>query len=381
MKTSVTSLYLKGDASPLHPYLQSWRSLSEHAADANPFYQPEAFAAAIKHLTPNIEVHVVLVWGYSTTGEELIGFFPLAPRSGGVPTSQRHLELYTHRHCYVGVPLVHARYNDHAVEAFAEYCVNSPLIHSVRGVMIPRQSSFLSSLTRCVDSERLPMLVEPLGARPVLTTGLSFHEHAHSVMSAKRRSKTRRICRRLRELGKVRFTRFDAERDDPEAWSRDFLQLEHCGWKGAGGKSLVSNPSQASFFREMHQGVYTQGLTDIYRMTVDDEPVAMNYQLRSYGDSTFGFKMAHNPKFARFSPGYLLTLGMTEDVLDRRNDVRWFDSCVYEPNTMFHSLWSERVDMVRIRFGDRAVVTRLGFTASTLLRRLERGRGRSNSKR
>ena len=55
----------------------------------------------------------------------------------------------------------------------------------------------------------------------------------------------------------------------------------------------------------------------------------------------WSFKIAHDPDYARFSPGVMIELELTRLTLDEKRFTR-VDSCAQEDHPMIDKLWAER---------------------------------------
>src|SRR2546430_598242 len=108
MPTSTLSATVERTPAALERHLDAWDALVAHAAEPNPFYEPQALLSAWRHLAPD-GLFVVLVWAqHPLPGQPpyLAGLFPLVrqPRFKGVPLPV--LGTWKHLYSYLGTPLV-----------------------------------------------------------------------------------------------------------------------------------------------------------------------------------------------------------------------------------------------------------------------------------
>ena len=101
----------------------------------------------------------------------------------------------------------------------------------------------------------------------------------------------------------------------------------------------------------------------INRLLVDGRAIAATVALRS-GHGAWFWKIAYNEDFARFSPGVMLSVELTGELLDDTTMLR-ADSCATANHPMIDHLWRERLSLA-----DRLIGVR-GDTAFVAARRLE----------
>jgi hypothetical protein len=84
---------------------------------------------------------------------------------------------------------------------------------------------------------------------------------------------------------------------------------------------------------------------------LNGEPIALKVNLLS-GRGSFGFKIAYDEQYARFSPGVQLELENVR-VFHEETDLDWMDSCAVANHFMINRLWKHRrtIDHVLISTG------------------------------
>ena len=121
-----------------------------------------------------------------------------------------------------------------------------------------------------------------------------------------------------------------------------FLALEASGWKGNRGTALLCDPSLATFARAMVRHIARRGRCRIDALELDGKPVAMGIVL-SAGCKSFYWKTCYDEAYARFSPGVLFSLEMTQSVFE--SGAEMIDSCAIEGHPMIDHLWREREEI------------------------------------
>jgi hypothetical protein len=131
----------------------------------------------------------------------------------------------------------------------------------------------------------------------------------------------------------------------------DFLDLEARGWKGKAGTAVAHHRDIRQFVETAIANLAAEGKVRIDRMLLDGLPVAATITLRS-GDEAWFWKIAYDERFARFSPGVMLTIALTEQLLEDPGIART-DSCAAAGHPMIDHIWRERLALT-----DRLIAVR-----------------------
>ena len=110
-------------------------------------------------------------------------------------------------------------------------------------------------------------------------------------------------------------------------------------------------------------GLAAEGKVAVNRIFIDGRAIAVTITLRS-ADTAWFWKIVYDENFARYSPGVVLTLAVTEDLVEDTSLVRT-DSCATANHPMIDHIWRERLALC-----DRLIAVRpqISFTS---VRRLE----------
>jgi Acetyltransferase (GNAT) domain len=98
-------------------------------------------------------------------------------------------------------------------------------------------------------------------------------------------------------------------------------------------------------------GLAAEGKVWLNRILVDGTAIAAAIVLRS-GRQAWFWKIAYDEGFARFSPGVMLSVALTDELLEEPT-VERIDSCATADHPMIDHLWRER-----LATGDRLVAVR-----------------------
>jgi CelD/BcsL family acetyltransferase involved in cellulose biosynthesis len=364
----------------LQPIAEAWRDLAVHAAEPNVFYEP-AFALAAAPILGS-DVVVGLVWSDSLP-RQLVGFFPVRidRRRYGVPIPV--LTGWTHRYAPLGTPLVRRDMAEPVIAAWLDHVARDP---SLPGLMLLR---FLSedgpvahALHGVLTRHHRAAASFDRHQRALLAPETDRAGYIEAAVAPKKRKELRRQWRRLSEAGAVRWTQSTA--GDIAAALQDFLALEAGGWKGRAGTAVARHQDLQQFLTRAVLRLGAEGKATVYRLWVDERPVAAIILLGS-GNTSWCWKTAYDETFAQYSPGVLLTLAATEALL-ADPAVAFADSCAAGGHPMIDHLWRERLTVTDQLFSLRneaefsyglavrlEALRRTAFNAAKALRDLLRG--------
>jgi hypothetical protein len=126
---------------------------------------------------------------------------------------------------------------------------------------------------------------------------------------------------------------------DPTA-PREFLALEATGWKGREGTAMACDPAHAEWFERACASMLATGRLQMLALESDASTIAMKCDFLA-GEGAFCFKIAHDERYARHSPGVLLEVD-TVHHFHEQGRLGWMDSCADPANAMINGLWPDR---------------------------------------
>lgn len=344
----------------LLPIAREWRDLAARALEPNVFYEP-SFALAAAPVFAR-DAGAVLVWSQANP-RRLVGFFPARIERRRYGVNLPILVGLTHPYGPLGVPLVEREGAEPIVAAWlAHLAADESLPGLVLLPYLPADGPFAAALAAILRRAQMPAadfnrhqraLLAPSGER-LLYLEYSIGQHQHKEL--------RRHWRRLCETGAVLFT---AATEPPAvaAAMEDFFALEAGGWKGRAGTAAAEHRELRRFIRSAVSGLAAEGKVSIDRILVDGQAIAATIILRS-GRSAWFWKIAFDETFARFSPGVMLSVVLTDDLLEDPSIART-DSCAIANHPMINHVWRERLALC-----DRLVAVR-PQARFALVRRLE----------
>jgi CelD/BcsL family acetyltransferase involved in cellulose biosynthesis len=319
-----------------------WDELAAAAVEPNVFYERWNLAPALAEFAKDEHVELLLVYRAGRrrdTTPRLCGLFPLVRRRcERLPVSS--WTLWDHGYCYLRTPLIRAGHEREVLHAALDWIEGQPRRPAVLNwPMIDGGGDFAQAL------------VDVLGARCPVHSAVERHNRAQlqrspgwngdvdSLMSSHHRRELRRQRRRLAELGQVelRSLRHESEL----AWWRDsFLRLESQGWKGREQTALAESTSSRAYFEQIIAAAFARGQLQMLGLFLNNEPIALKVNLLS-GRGSYGFKIAYDEQYARFSPGVQLELENVR-LFYEESGLDWMDSCAVANHFMINRLWKHR---------------------------------------
>ena len=333
----------QADLRMLLGYQDAWARLAANALDPNIFLDPAFALPLVQHIGPSQRPLFILVWQESDTTSfgRLVGLLPLAKR---IVPGDRVARGFAHEQICLGQPLLDRDLADEAWATMRDWLGAGQTRLALRLRRVPRDGLFFRRM------------IEPtLG-----TTGHILGEHRRACLlardpaavasvasfrSAKRRKESRRLRRRLSDLGERTYASAVTPTEIKHATER-FLALEFNSWKGKRGNALLEDAGLATFTRSMTRLMAEDGKCRIDSLEIDGRPVAMGIVVTAHGRAHF-WKTAFNERFATLSPGVQLTLELTETQLADPG-VLMTDSCAAPDHPMIDRLWPDRMSLVDI---------------------------------
>jgi CelD/BcsL family acetyltransferase involved in cellulose biosynthesis len=348
----------------LRTIVSELRELAARTLEPNIFYEPDFVLEAA-----NVFGHdagAVLVWS-GTSPRKLLGFFParIEPQRYGL--SLPVLVGWTHPYAPLGTPLVERDAAEQVIAAWlAHISENTDLPGLVFLPFVQPSSPFAAELHTILRRGRIPSADLNVRQRAMLAPRGDRLIYVERTLGANRQNKMRRMVRRLADAGALLFTTVT----EPEAVARaidDFCELEARGWKGEAGTAVLHHDDIRRFMKNAMSRLAEQGKVSVSRILIDGRSIASAVTLRS-GNTAWFWKIAYDESYEQYSPGVVLTLAVTEDLVEDTTLLRT-DSCAIPNHPMIDHIWRERLGLC-----DRLIGVR-SDAAFAAARRLERLRG------
>lgn len=250
------------------------------------------------------------------------------------------------------MPLVERDAAEPVIAAWLAHIATDPKLPGLLLLpFLPEDGPFAAALVTILRRARMPAADFNRHRRALLAPSAGERSrYAERALSPRRLKELRRIGRRLSELGAVLFT---AATEFPAVTAAldDFFALEASGWKGRAGTAAAHHAALRQFMQQALHGMAAEGKVAINRILIDGAAIAATITLRS-GDHGWFWKIAHDEYFARFSPGVMLTIAVTEDLAED-SSLACTDSCATANHPMIDHIWRQRLPLCDLMIGVR----------------------------
>ena len=338
----------------------AWAALADRALEPNPFFRPEFVLAAARGASPTTLARV-------RQGERWIACVPLgaARRWRRVPLPC--LAPWRPDYAFLATPLVDRDAVVPATQALARLLTRRARVAAVVLDPLPVDGPVGGALDRALRAAGHSPITYAAYERAVLRRRPTPTYLDESLSTAGRKQLRKRRRGLARELGGDVTV---VDRSGDPAAPAEFLAMELASWKGEAGTALASDPADAAFFAQMCAAMASQGRLHVLTLEAAGTTVAMQVNLFD-GDAAFGFKVAYDARFGRFSPGTLLEVEAIERFHER--GIELVDSCAAADNALMNRLWPDRRAMRTVLIPTRAPGARLlgpALAAEAAARRL-----------
>lgn len=299
----------------------AWSDLGRRVPEPNPFATPEFVLPAARWLTPEQPPWIALIERHGDAAHELIGAGCFTAQRPDLFVPAPHLRSYQTVHTFRSGMLCAAGESSVVAESLIRFlATKGKHWHAITFQNLRADCPVLRSLqdqhmqTRWFERHRFQ--------RPFMhvSTGMDYEDR----LRASERKDLHRRQRRLEERGNIHFRMLQGDAADASA-IHTHLQLEHAGWKGKAGTSMLSSPAQSRFFLEMMERFRSTGGAVIAETLCDGDVIASTSNLL-LGDTLNGFKTGWDPGYAAMSPGRLNELHLFRQLQASWPCVTTFDS-------------------------------------------------------
>ena len=126
-------------------------------------------------------------------------------------------------------------------------------------------------------------------------------------LDGRNRSIRKSIRRKVDALNKAGELRFEVVRPETETGLlQRYLEVERRSWKPAAGLGAGKTSGHISFYRDVIERFAAWGGVKFAFLYLDEVPIAATFGL-TWHDRFYSLHIAHDERYARFSPGYVLT--------------------------------------------------------------------------
>jgi len=335
------------DAACTPAFLAAWRTLSERARIANPFWDPDFCLPAIAVLAPG----AIQLATLSDSGGALKALAPFS-LNRTMMLGPKVAMLWTHDYIPLTSPLI-----DPDDDTAFETLISGIALASASPVIATHLKDY-SRLGK-ISKNRLLSLIISEHSRAAIKSSQSGEEYRRTALSRQRRQGLERRLRRLKErtahLGALEIelcTQPKAIAAELEA----FLRLENASWKGQHKTALLSNANHAALARDAITRLAARNMASIATMKAGETLVA-SLLLCHLDRKVFSWKIAFDETYREYSPGAQLMARFMDSILNGQDHFE-LDSCTAPDNTIANALWGNREIIKTVIFASPQQSTR-----------------------
>lgn len=312
-------------------------ALTARALAPNVFYEP-AFVAAAATVFGRDAV-AGLVWRRGLP-RRLVGFFPATFERRRYLLPIPAMTGWTHPFGPLGTPPVDRDCAPAAIAAWFDHLAGDKALPKLLLMpQLPADGIVAQAFDAALAKRGGRSAEFDRHARALLAPVDDRAGYLDRAMTHRRRKELGRQRRRLADAGALTTT-LATEPAAVAAALDDFLALEAAGWKGRAGTAARQNPAVCAFVTAAVAALAADGKVAVTRLALDGRAIAAAVTLRS-GDEAWGWKIAYDERYARYSPGVQCLVDVTRALLADPHVAR-ADSCATPDHPMIDHLWRER---------------------------------------
>jgi CelD/BcsL family acetyltransferase involved in cellulose biosynthesis len=336
-----------------------WRNLHLDSLSPNIFLSPDFVLTALSTINPEDPLAICV-----SQGNELIGLAILQENERSLAFPLRSMRQFATIHsCQTGV-LLRKDITNEALDTF----VRAVMEHGKSKIYFRDFDMSSQTALRLVESakrQNYHWYDVKSYARPTLEPGTSLDDW--QMQRRKMLKEIRRQRRRLAEQGELTWQILMPE-DVTDDTIEVFLALENDGWKGERSTSLLSQDTEAEFFRQLVKKLIETGEIFFTELRLNNEAIASTVNFMS-GNVAFAFKVGWKKQFARYSPGNLNEIFFVEYACSNNLPFTFIESGTNDVS-FIDRLWPGRISMFN-GFLIRGGIPRLTAVALRWARRLK----------
>lgn len=306
--------------------LAEWHRLDREAIEPNIYLSPHFVIPAVRHLTPSDPPMLTVVEDQDAphgTRLRLLGL--LHAKFASRILAMRHFRAYQTLHTFSTGLLVGLEAKEAAVHAWISFLMNyHPRHYGLEFNLIRADRPVFSLLRHAAADLGVEWFALRRFQRAVLDRRIDDWPDSPGPKDV------RRNWRRLQQAGRVEYRIVGPDNPDVESIERH-LSLEHMGWKGDAGTSMLRRPAEAAFFREMAGNFLSEGRALFAELILDGEVIASTSNFLA-GSELFAFKAGFNPAFSGFGPGIINEMKLLDNARTAMRDLTGIDSGTAGPS-------------------------------------------------
>jgi len=340
-----------------------WTDLANNAIEKNIYLLPW-FVNASTLLWADKKSDIVTIYHRDL----LIGLFVTQKDFGYAKLPVRFYRNATHRHQLSGTPLVRTDYAEQFVTGLLAWLDTSPASVSFLLLTQLSEENEITTNLRKLSNEnhRLTMNVDQYDRAMIKHPQPGINDFEKHIPASRRKS-LRRKQKALSKIGEISIQQL-TEKRDLECWFENFAELENSGWKRENNSSLLKNPEDANFYRELLPHAFDANALNFFRLTVDGKPIAytMDFICKPF---SYCHRCAYDYSYKKYAPGVMMEYE-TLKFYTCDGVAATVDSCTAPENQVLNELWPDRKSVVTLAIAKNTVPTRIQFNIVKRMKQL-----------
>ncbi|MBT8097143.1 MAG: GNAT family N-acetyltransferase [Woeseia sp.] len=310
--------------------------MSLAASTPNIYLMPEFVLPAIRHLDLPRDPKFAVVWNTNET--KMLALCFVGAPSPNLRFPYSHLRAVKTKHSYQTGILVRNGSEREALDNLLYNLLRKPW-QALAFAELREDSLLHQQLQDAALRRGLKWYVEHRYLRASVEIGEGVHWTKY--VSRSRLASLRKARARLEKLGCVQ-SRILFDNEVTDSTLKSFLRVESLGWKA--NSSLRATGEEHAFFIELIEACRSSGTLFFCELLLDGKVIAStsNFHVNGLG---FAFKVGMDPKYAKYSPGYLVEIGFLEAIDSGAVPFREIESGA-QPGSYIEKLWPGRAIMV-----------------------------------
>ncbi|AXV16461.1 GNAT family N-acetyltransferase [Neorhizobium sp. SOG26] len=323
--------------------------LSNRAMEPNIFFSARLLAPAMPRVEDK-QVRFALIRDEQGERSRMRLLMPFTVEKPGFSMGASIIRVWANPFGPLGTPLVDAEdaaeTMDNLLEALASRELRLPPV-----LVLPemRLNGPFAQLMKAVAIGRnLPVSVTSPYLRPMLQSDQDGETYLKHAVSPHHFRELRRTWRNLSAQGDLTYS-VARQPEEVRLRMEEFLALEAKGWKGRRRSALINDRYRSAFAREAITNLAEIDAVRIHTVDLDGRAIASLIVFIMSGEA-YTWKTAYDEAYARYSPGKLLMMKLTEWHLEDANIMRT-DSCAVPDHPIMSRFWEEREEMGTLVIG------------------------------
>lgn len=316
--------------------IAQWRALEDNALEGNIYASADFIIPALRYLTP--ETHPIIIFIHKSNKLILAGAFQKNLRSFRKPFQT--ISSYHSTHSLLSGFLIEKNAAEIGLSEFFKLFRTNRKSWKAIELHLHIDDSEQSKLVKMKAKEHGFLWLETHSqTRAILIPEIYSNSNPALSVSKSLLKNIKKSKKELAALGNLEY-RYISKHKEILSAIETFLALEHSGWKGAEGTSLLAHENHARFFREMTTSLAQREKVFFTEISLSENTIAstVNYISSDFG---FAFKLGRDEGFNKYSVGVINELFLLEKIPENLSNIKFFDSGSVSGSYM-EKLWQEK---------------------------------------